>query len=347
MNNPTVAFYQYYYLESGYDGGYMSHSTDNGSTWTQITNPTPAYNGYPSCFGGSINAYMGGPLSGWQAVSMTIPVSAGVNFKVRWLMGSESSVQYEGWLIDDVMYVGCFPLPAVTVTAPNGGELWPVNSVQTITWTNAGGVADRDSVWYSTNTGSSWTLITVNIPGTTNYAWTLPNIPSSANCLVKVKSSNAGGSNADSSNAVFTILNVPAPPTLQTPFDAVLISDATPDFTWSGPGDYYQLQVDDDPLFGSPAIDVQQPGTSYTPGSDIADGRWYWHVRSSSDGGLFYSAYSAPFYFDLDATLPLAPALYLPADNSYPATLTPTFNWGIVSFQNPGKGSVRKRTLRR
>lgn len=45
----------------------------------------------------------------------------------------------------------------------------------------------------------------------------------------------------------------------------------------------YTLQVDDDPTFGSPLINVKTAATSYTPakGQSLSDGIWYWRVALS------------------------------------------------------------------
>ena len=64
-------------------------------------------------------------------------------------------------------------------------------------------------------------------------------------------------------------------------------ADNTPTLGWSyadadpNAQSNYRVQVDDDPAFSSPAVDtdyVAGAGTSYTPGTGLADGQWYYRV---------------------------------------------------------------------
>jgi uncharacterized delta-60 repeat protein len=89
------------------------------------------------------------------------------------------------------------------VNAPNGGELWQVNTSHPITWTTnvAGGSV---SISYSTNNGTSWNNITTTAPNNGSHNWTIP-ATLSTNCLVSVKS-NSQITAADTSNALFSII---------------------------------------------------------------------------------------------------------------------------------------------
>ncbi len=95
--------------------------------------------------------------------------------------------------------------PTVTVTSPNGGEVWQVGSSQTITWTHGGGTPDGDSIWYRTSDTGPWIFIAAVGPGTTSYLWNpVPNTPSES-CKVLVKAFNATGTYSDQSDDYFTI----------------------------------------------------------------------------------------------------------------------------------------------
>jgi hypothetical protein len=91
--------------------------------------------------------------------------------------------------------------PTLTVTAPNGGENWEANTVQTITWTSTGSIANV-KIEYSTDNGSSWNTITGSTANDGSHNWTIPNTPSGI-CLVKV--SDTAGPTSDVSDTVFTI----------------------------------------------------------------------------------------------------------------------------------------------
>jgi hypothetical protein len=95
---------------------------------------------------------------------------------------------------------------SITVTSPNGGENWEVNSQQSITWTSTGTVG-YVKIEYSTNNGQNWTEIAASTENDGSYPWTVPNAVSNQ-CLIRV--SETDGSPADTSDAVFTIF----PPSL-------------------------------------------------------------------------------------------------------------------------------------
>ena len=119
-------------------------------------------------------------------------------------------------------------LPSITVTSPNGGEVWRQGNTYPITWTHVS--VDTVRIEYST-TGSTgpWNLITAGVPArpvtkwihpkalargidggvidepTGTYNWTIPTtVPNSNNCYVKI-SQKSNQTVFDISNAAFTI----------------------------------------------------------------------------------------------------------------------------------------------
>jgi beta-lactamase superfamily II metal-dependent hydrolase len=98
--------------------------------------------------------------------------------------------------------VATTPIPAVTLTSPNGGESWAAGSSRNITWTSS--YVSSVALEYTTNNGSSWTLISGSVAASTgSYAWT---VPGTATTSARVRISNAqGGDPSDTSNGVFTI----------------------------------------------------------------------------------------------------------------------------------------------
>ena len=92
--------------------------------------------------------------------------------------------------------------PWITVTDPNGGEDWQVDSSHNITWDSSSGI-NNVRIRYSTNSGSSWTTIIESTTNDGSYSWTIPNTPSN-NCRVRVLDANNSGVK-DDSNTDFTI----------------------------------------------------------------------------------------------------------------------------------------------
>ncbi|MCE3297375.1 MAG: hypothetical protein K0R65_3089, partial [Crocinitomicaceae bacterium] len=102
----------------------------------------------------------------------------------------------------------------VSLTSPNGGEVWQGNTVQNITW-NAFGTSNTYTIQYSVNGGSSWNTIVSNYATVTGtYAWTVPTMAMSTNCLVRVMD-YVQNCMQDVSNTVFTI--TPSQPILFDP----------------------------------------------------------------------------------------------------------------------------------
>ena len=103
--------------------------------------------------------------------------------------------------------------PTMTVTSPNGGEIWTIGSSQAIMWTTTGTVANV-KIEYSTNNGTNWTTIIASTANTGTYTWTVPNAPSS-DCLVRISEASSG-TPTDTSNANFSIV-VPSAITVTSP----------------------------------------------------------------------------------------------------------------------------------
>ncbi|HEV8615425.1 MAG TPA: M6 family metalloprotease domain-containing protein [Methylomirabilota bacterium] len=96
----------------------------------------------------------------------------------------------------------------VTVTAPNGAEVWPIGSSQTIRWT-APAVTGNVNIYLSRNASATmptWTLIIGNTPNDGAQAWTVTG-PASTQARVKICSVTAPVV-CDTSGASFTIRGV-------------------------------------------------------------------------------------------------------------------------------------------
>ncbi len=88
------------------------------------------------------------------------------------------------------------------LTSPNGGEVYPVGSTQNITWSSSN--VTNVKLEYSTNNGSTYTVIAASLPASSGtYSWNVPATPSTQ-CLVRV-SDAANPAVNDVSDAPFTI----------------------------------------------------------------------------------------------------------------------------------------------
>ncbi len=166
------------------------------------------------------------------------------------------------------------------------------------------------------NSALTATSFTVTNPGRGSYYW-------------RVRARDALGNwGAWSAARTFTVkAPIPATPTLSSPAAGYQTTNTTPALSWTTAlnGDTYELQYSTSSSFASGNVNVPGLGTSYTFGSPLADGHYYWRVRAvnlDSEPGSWSSSRD----FTVDTTGPAAPALSAPAVD---ATVvgTPSFTW--------------------
>ncbi len=156
----------------------LEYSMDNGSTWTVIN--ADAYNR---------NYY-----------DWTVPVTPSEEVILR-----VSNTQ-DTTLFDVSNTVFSIRPPLLTIETPNtGNENWLVGESKSITWTSQALPSNSTvTLFYSTNGGSSWDTIVSNIDNSGAYIWTLPNVETTANALVRIVS-NLYPDSEDINDAAFTI----------------------------------------------------------------------------------------------------------------------------------------------
>jgi hypothetical protein len=166
------------WTSSGTSGGIkIEYSTNNGTNWSDVIASMPDTGVYP-----------------W-----TIPDTPSDSCLLRIADTNESLAD-----TSDVIFK-ISPIPFITVTSPNGGENFQVDSVHNVTWTSSstsGGV----KIEYSTNNGSSWSDIIAVMPDTGAYPWTIPDTPSDS-CLIRIADTN--GSLSDTCDSIFKISPIP------------------------------------------------------------------------------------------------------------------------------------------
>ncbi|MDF2628635.1 MAG: bacillopeptidase-like protein [Symbiobacteriaceae bacterium] len=138
MANAALRFAHWYALERNFDFGRVEVSADAGATWTVLAS-------YTSPSGGS-------PV-GWESPTIDLTPYAGQTIQIRFRLQTDSSVEYAGWYIDDVMVAGSaaggnvfdMPLTGPEVKAemgPKGKPATPaVKQIQMPSRTNAGKVS--------------------------------------------------------------------------------------------------------------------------------------------------------------------------------------------------------------
>ncbi|MCK4940960.1 immune inhibitor A [candidate division WOR-3 bacterium] len=106
-DNPLISFFHWYDIEGYYDGGNVKYSTDNGTTWL-LLHPVGGYDdlAYSGNAGIPAESCFCGISAGWEAEEFIIPVNAGQTVKLRFHFGTDASVTYPGWYIDDLAGLG-------------------------------------------------------------------------------------------------------------------------------------------------------------------------------------------------------------------------------------------------
>ncbi len=108
--------------------------------------------------------------------------------------------------VSDTFSVTTLPAsgPTITVTSPNGGEIWVTGTSQDITWTTTGAITGIN-IDYSEDNGGNWTSVAAGTANDGSESWTLP-YAVSAQCLVRV-SDATNAAVFDASDAMFSIFS--------------------------------------------------------------------------------------------------------------------------------------------
>jgi len=251
------------------------------------------------------------------------------------------------WLKDEASYVDHVNRSSTTfyldTSAPGAPSLLrPSDGVvtnenaPTFEWTNGSG-ADNHKLLVDNDTDFSSPEIdvTLAVPEDTyapttgltddNYSWRVGAID------------NAGNENASPVWTFIVDTTPPSGPTPSSPADNSATGDTTPTFSWSSVGDpsgvTYKLQIDDESTLSEPLVfenaGISDNTCTLPEGDALADGAYYWRVRSVDGAGN--ENMSEVWSFTVDIAAPGAPTLLSPENNATVTTSIPTFNWSDVS----------------
>ncbi|MCX6832102.1 MAG: hypothetical protein NT028_08215, partial [candidate division Zixibacteria bacterium] len=216
----------------------------------------------------------------WSPVSLEISEYSGKRVRLGFYLENQNYYGESewGWYIDDV----CIVTPGKTIhlTAPSRGEQLCVGSAHSITWSSA--EITNVKIEYSTNGGSSWSVVIGSTPADVgNYTWTVPNAPSTS-CRVRI--CDISGLPCDTSESYFTILTNPSVPTLVSPTNAARNVDVSPtQFNWSASSwaTSYRLQIDTIVTFATPQYDSSEIMSTSRNVYGLSGGTmYYWRVRA-------------------------------------------------------------------
>ena len=160
----------------------------------------------------------------------------------------------------------------ITVTSPNGGEMWDVGSSQNITWLSGGDVGDI-TIDYSIDNGATWLPLDGHAINDGHRPWVVPDTPSNT-CLMRVSKYLTGTPN-DVSDNVFAIMS-PNQVTLTSPNGGEdWAGGTTHDILWTHIGTVGDLKMEYS----------TNNGASYNTivSSTANDGSYTWNIPKTID----------------------------------------------------------------
>ena len=271
----ALKFSHLYNTQAGFDGGVVEISTDNGTTWTDLSNKITAgyYNATIATGSGPLatRKAWSGNSNGFKKASVNLSSYAGQNAKLRFRFGSNATISGTGWYVDDIVVERS---PVVNIRASlfnsTGTRISYSDTVTRIVQTtvcnsvavnaqpaNVTTCVGSDAVFSVTADGTSpsyqWQVSTdggatyTNIAGATGATLTIPAVTASMNNnKYRVLISNACPSSVTSTGVTLTT-NLPASinaqPVAQTACVGANASFAT---TATGTNITYQWQVSTD-----------------------------------------------------------------------------------------------------
>ncbi|MBI5059241.1 hypothetical protein HZB60_05595 [candidate division KSB1 bacterium] len=141
------------------------------------------------------------PNDGTHSFNLTGAASDHARIRVRALTTSTIS----GSIADTSDADFSIVLPSVTVSSPNGGEIWIEDEVRTIQWSTIGFTSSVNIHLNRTFPTGNWELLASNTTNDGAFDWTVT-FPSSTHARVRVQRSSQT-SVADTSDADFTIVS--------------------------------------------------------------------------------------------------------------------------------------------
>ena len=129
IKEASLVFEHKYSFESNYDYGYIEISTDNGTSWTQLSSYT-------------------GAQSNWKKQSIDLADYSGSQVKVRFRLVTDYSIVEDGWYIDNVLVYGSTQESGWLTLSPQSGTI-KTGENKTITFTYDASKTDLGS--HSTN----------------------------------------------------------------------------------------------------------------------------------------------------------------------------------------------------
>lgn len=268
------------WTQAGVQNLKIEYSLDNGANWTEIA--------------ASVAANLG-------SYAWRVPSNSSAQAKIRLTAVEDNSI---------IALSDIFKIKLLTVTSPNGGELYQAGSTQSVKWSS--GEVTAVDIFYSIDNGSNWNTIASGVNSSLGvYSWNIPANVTTSQGLVRVVDTN-NGNIRDSSDAVFSIGSL----ALTSPSGGeVWQSNTVNNITWSSSGiDNIKIEysVDNGSNWAtiSSSVNASNGSYSWTIPSGVSSNLALVRISAVADPTI--SASSANFTIkQLDLTSPLGGEYYL------------------------------------
>jgi bacillolysin len=172
--NGQLQFMHSFALEAGYDGGVVEYSLDGGSSWQDAE---PLHAGGADYATAPLRASSDNPLAGrraftgfslgYVATQYDLSSFAGQTVRVRFRLGTDTGIAYEGWFIDDVRISGC----SAASVRPMATSV--LSSAQTLAAAAVGGTLAIDKSAWTISEGAGFINVSVSLSGATGGSTTV------------------------------------------------------------------------------------------------------------------------------------------------------------------------------
>jgi hypothetical protein len=151
----------------------------------------------------------------WQSIADSVPSTGSYFWTVPNVNSTLCKIRVSNFngglpskIADSTFTIYSVQPKSITVTSPNGGEILPAGSTQSITWTSTG--IDSVKIEFTTDNGVNWQTIVDKTISNGFYSWSpIPSL-SSTNCKVRISNAANGNNPFGLSANVFTIAPQPA-----------------------------------------------------------------------------------------------------------------------------------------
>ncbi len=315
------------------DGALVLKTTNGGAIWN-IQNPGVANDLYSVSFSNGITGSAVGYLvvlrttnGGLNWISQDPGVNAGYN-AVNFVNGS-TGWAVGGYIIHTVTGGFPYPSPPNLISPANGAVNVPLMPL--LDWDTSFSSKTYELQLASDNSFTNLLIDSTNMDST-QIQVTAGKLLNNVTYYWRARGLNPAGYGQWSNVFHFaTVVALPNAPTLLTPVNNASNVSLTPFFDWdsASPAIYYRLQVSADSTF-STVFAVNITGLTFSSYTLVSpplqsNTRYYWRVNATNFAGT--SPWSSVFRFTTIITIPQAPILLSPPNNSGNVSLTPTLDW--------------------